>query len=158
MLICGQEIQIHRIERDEELIEGLIKLEREFWHYVETDTQPPADGTESADRALRSLYPRDHGSVIDFRDNRAMSAVFADLQAVRDDIASREQVEAQLKQTIQQMMGSASRALFETGSVSWKRSKDGSKLDTDKLAADHPDLVKSYLSPKAGSRRFLIVP
>ncbi|MCO4856051.1 YqaJ viral recombinase family protein [Herbaspirillum sp. WGmk3] len=158
VLICGQEIRIHRIERDEELIDGLIKLEREFWNYVETDTQPPADGSESADRALRSLYPHDYGDVADFRDNRPMSAVFADLQAIREEIATRDKVEQQLKQTIQQMMGSSSRALFETGSVSWKRSKDGAQLDTDRLQADHPDLVKSYLSPKAGSRRFLIQP
>jgi predicted phage-related endonuclease len=80
------------------------------------------------------------------------------LQAIREEIATRDKLEQQLKQTIQQMMGSSSRALFETGSVSWKRSKDGIQLDTDRLEADHPDLVKSYLSPKAGSRRFLIHP
>jgi len=158
VLICGQEIQIHRIDRDDGLIEGLIRLEREFWHYVERDIQPPPDGSESADRALRSLYAYDYGDVADFRDNRAMSAVFADLQAIREEIAIRDKIEQQLKQTIQQMMGSSSRALFETGSVSWKRSKDSIQLDTSRLEADHPNLVKSYLSPKAGSRRFLVFP
>jgi putative phage-type endonuclease len=158
VLICGQEIQIHRIERDHELIDGLIKLEREFWNYVEKDIQPPADGSESADRALRVLYPRDYGDVVDFRDNRAMSAVFADLQSIRDEISTRDKMEQQLKHTIQQMMGSSSRALFETGSVSWKRSKDGTQIDTDRLEADHPNLLKFYRSPKAGSRRFLIHP
>ncbi|MCB1659783.1 MAG: YqaJ viral recombinase family protein, partial [Pseudomonadales bacterium] len=48
VLICGQEIKIHRIERDEALITKLIELERRFWHYVLTDTPPPADGSESA--------------------------------------------------------------------------------------------------------------
>jgi len=158
VLICGQEIQIHRIDRDDGLIEALIRLEREFWHYVERDIQPPPDGSESADRALRSLYAHDYGDVADFRDNRAMSAVFADLQAIREEIATRDKIEQQLKQTIQQMMGSSSRALFETGSVSWKRSKDSIQLDVSRLEADHPYLVKSYLSPKAGSRRFLVFP
>lgn len=115
VLICRQEIQIHRIEQDTELIDGLIKLEREFWHYVETDTQPPADGSDSADCALRSLYPRDYADVTDFRDNRAMSAAFSDLLAIQEEISTREQVEQQLKQTILQMMGSSIRALFETG-------------------------------------------
>ncbi|ONN65858.1 YqaJ viral recombinase family protein [Herbaspirillum sp. VT-16-41] len=156
VLICGQEIQIHRVERDTELIDGLIKLEREFWHYVETDTQPPADGSDSADRALRSLYPHDYGDVADFRDNRAMSAAFSDLQAIREDISTREQVERQLKQSIQQMMGSSSRALFETGTASWKRSKDSAQLNVERLKAEHPALFDSYLSPKSGSRRFLI--
>jgi hypothetical protein len=39
----------------------LIELERQFWHYVELDTPPPADGSESAERGLRCLYPEDHG-------------------------------------------------------------------------------------------------
>lgn len=156
VLICGQEIQIHRIERDAQLIEGLISLEREFWQYVVTDTQPPADGSESADRALRAIYAQDSGGVVDFRENRAMSAAFADLQALREEIAQRDNVQQQLKQTIQQMMGSSSRALFETGSATWKRSKDSQHIDIDRLASDHPELVSLYRGPKPGSRRFLI--
>ena len=158
VLISGQEIQIHRIERDAELIEGLIRLEREFWQYVLTDTQPPADGSESADRALRAIYANDHGGIVDFRENRAMSAAFADLQALREEIAQRDKAQQQLKQTIQQMMGSASRALFETGSTSWKRSKDSQHIDIEKLAKEHPELVNLYRGPKQGSRRFLIYP
>jgi predicted phage-related endonuclease len=57
VLVCGQEIRIHRIERDDELIARLIELERRFWHYVETDTPPPADGSESSGKALKYLYP-----------------------------------------------------------------------------------------------------
>ena len=39
-LICGQEFQVHRIVRDNVMIERLIALGRQFCHYVETDTQP----------------------------------------------------------------------------------------------------------------------
>lgn len=61
VLICGQELRIHRIERDETMIAQLIALERRFWHHVETDTAPPTDGSQSADVALRALWPRDTG-------------------------------------------------------------------------------------------------
>ena len=64
VLIGGQHLEIHRIERDEVLIRNLIQLERQFWHYVETDTPPPADGSESADLALRCLYPQDAGNTV----------------------------------------------------------------------------------------------
>src|SRR5450830_664823 len=40
VLICGQDLQIHRIERDEGMIVRLIALERQFWRFVETDTAP----------------------------------------------------------------------------------------------------------------------
>jgi hypothetical protein len=85
-----------------------------------------------------------------------MARAFSDLLAVRQVLASRLASEAQLKQQIQQRMGDASRALFETGQVSWKRSKDSKAVDVDKLLADHPALKESYATTRPGSRRFLI--
>jgi putative phage-type endonuclease len=41
-LIGGQELQIHRVERDEVEIARLIEAEREFWRCVELDQAPPA--------------------------------------------------------------------------------------------------------------------
>lgn len=156
VLVCGQEIRIHRIDRDDALIARLIELERQFWHYVETDTPPPADGSDSADIALRCLYPHDSNNTLDLTHDRNMSSAFADLVTVRDEIANREKVEAELKQRIQQCMGDASRAKFETGTVSFKRSKDGMGLDVTKLLQDQPDLVARYPLTKPGSRRFLV--
>lgn len=156
VLICGQEIRVHRIERDDVLITRLIELERRFWRYVESDTPPPADGSDSADAALRCLYPHDAGSTLDFSQDRDMSATFADLIAIRDGIALREKIEAELKQKIEQRMGDASRAIFETGAVSWKRSKDSNGVDMVKLLQDHPELQQRYAIAKPGSRRFLV--
>lgn len=156
VLLGGQELQIFRIERDEELIAQLISLEREFWSYVERDQQPPADGSDSADRALRALYPRDSGFTLNLKQDMVMGAVFSDLLAVRDVLATNTALEAQLKQAIQQRMGDASRALFDGGEVSFKRSKDGSTLDTARLAKEQPEIVRAYMVPKPGSRRFLV--
>ncbi|MGF6763364.1 putative phage-type endonuclease [Paraburkholderia sp. GAS33] len=155
VLLCGQKLDVHRIERDNALIARLIELEAAFWRYVETDTPPPADGSESADRALRCLYPG-VGGTVDFTDDRRLSSAFADLVAVRAEIETRQTLEAQLKQTIQQSMGEADRAQFETGSVSFKRSKDGSGVDLKRLLADHPEFATQYAVTKPGSRRFLV--
>ncbi|KVC42474.1 endonuclease [Burkholderia pseudomultivorans] len=155
VLLCGQKLEIHRIERDDELIARLIPLEAQFWQYVTSDTPPPADGSESADRALRCLYPGD-ARTVDFTDDRRLSAVFADLVAVRAAIDKQEAQEALLKQTIQQAMGDASRAIFETGEVSFKRSRDSSAVDVKRLVADHPAFAQQYAITKPGSRRFLV--
>ncbi|MCA7988857.1 YqaJ viral recombinase family nuclease [Burkholderia vietnamiensis] len=155
VLLCGQALEVHRIERDDALIGRLIDLEARFWRFVETDTPPPADGSESADRALRHLYPG-NGETIDFSGDRMLSSVFADLVAVRTEIETRQALEAQFKQTIQQAMGDATRAVFETGSVSFKRSKDSSSVDLGRLLADHPSLEQQYATSKPGSRRFLV--
>ncbi|KDR32794.1 YqaJ viral recombinase family protein [Caballeronia zhejiangensis] len=155
VLLCGQKLDVHRIERDDALIARLIELEAAFWRYVEADTPPPADGSESADRSLRCLYPGTGGTV-DFTDDRRLSSAFADLVAVRAEIESRQSLEAQLKQIIQQSMGEADRAHFETGSVSFKRSRDGSGVDLKRLLADHPEVATRYAITKPGSRRFLV--
>ncbi|WAL81847.1 YqaJ viral recombinase family protein [Pandoraea sp. XJJ-1] len=156
VLLCGQKLDVHRIERDDELIARLIELEARFWQYVESDMPPPADGSESADRALRCLFPKDAGNTVDFSDDRNLSATFSDLVTVRAEIESREQLESKLKQCLQQAMGDASRALFETGEVTFKRSKDGSSVDLKRLLADHPELQQQYAITKPGSRRFLV--
>ncbi|KWE70427.1 endonuclease [Burkholderia ubonensis] len=155
VLLCGQALEVHRIDRDDAPIGRLIELESRFWRFVETNTPPPADGSESADRALRHLYPG-NGETIDFSDDPRLSSEFVDLVAVRAEIETRQQLEAQLKQTIQAAMGDATRAIFETGSVSFKRSKDSSSIDLARLLADHPELEQQYALSKPGSRRFLV--
>jgi putative phage-type endonuclease len=156
VLICGQELQVHRIERDEAMIRQLMLLERQFWSYVERDEEPPADGSDSADVALRALYPRDSGQTLDLSEDQGMSGTFAELLTTRRYLASHTKREAELKQCIQQRMGEATRAIFESGDVSWKRSKDGSGLDVETLLKDQPDLLQRYCLSKPGSRRFLI--
>jgi putative phage-type endonuclease len=127
VLICGQDLRIHRIERDDDLIAHLIELERRFWQYVVSDTPPPADGSESAGTALQALYPYDRGEILDLSQDQELSSAFTSLVAVRAELETRKATEVLLKQQIQQRMGEASRALFASGSVSWRRSKAGSR-------------------------------
>lgn len=156
VLLAGQQLEVYRIERDELLIKHLIELERQFWHYVETDTPPPADGSDSAERALRLLYPDDDGEELDFTQDPALSETFFSLKQVRRTQAELNQRESELKQTLQQAIGSASKAVFADGSISWKKSKVSVGIDTTALLADNPELKSLYQISKPGSRRFLI--
>ena len=156
VLLGGQSLEIHRLVRDETVIARLMQLQAVFWQYVESDTPPPADGSESADLALRCLYPKDSGLSVDFTKDRRLSAMYTDLIHVREQLAKSAEVESHLKQSIQQAMGTATRALFETGSVTWKQSRDSSVLDVKALTRDHPALVQRYTDAKPGSRRFLM--
>lgn len=155
VLLCGQKLEVHLVKRDDELISRLIALEAKFWEYVTSDTPPPADGSESAGRALRILYPG-NASTVDFSDDRNLSATFADLVNLRADIKAKQDSAETLKQTLQQAMGDASEARFETGRVSFKRSQDSTTINTDLLLLNHPELVVEYAITKPGTRRFLI--
>jgi putative phage-type endonuclease len=155
VLLCGQELQIHRIPRDDEIIARLTVLETRFWEYVETDTPPPADGSESAARALRQLYPG-NSTTLDFSQDEALSQVFTSLAALKTEMEIKGKHAEEHKQVLQQAMGDASRAIFAGGEVSFKRSKDGTSLDTKRLAADHPELTAKYIVTRPGSRRFVL--
>ena len=156
VLICGQELQIHRIGRDEAMISQLIALEEQFWALVKSDTAPPADASDSAATALRCLYPQDSGVDIDLSEDEAACSQFAQLLQVRERLTACEEQEALLKHQIQQQMGDASFARFANGSVSWKRSKDSKAFNAAQLQQEHPELAQAYMSTKPGSRRFLL--
>lgn len=155
VLLCGQKMEVHRIDRDDEVISRLVVLEARFWNYVETDTPPPADGSESAARTLRQLYAG-NSTTLDFSQDATLCQAFTSLAALRAELDEQEAQAERLRQTIQQAMGDASRALFAEGEVTFKRSKDGISLDAKKLAADHPELVARYSVTRSGSRRFVL--
>ena len=156
VLLGGQHLEIHRIERDESMIARLVDLERLFWDYVVSDTPPPADGTDSAEAALRCLYPEDNGQILDFSQHMELATTYLELKSVRQSIAQQETLEAQLKQILQQAMGTATRAEFTEGYISWKKSKDSTVLDVEQMLKDKPHLQSRYPMIKTGSRRFLI--
>lgn len=156
VLLGGQQLEVYRIERDEVLIQHLIELERQFWHYVETDTPPPADGSDSADIALRLLYPEDTGVVLDLSQDQSLNEAYTELKQVRQSLSDLNTRESVLKQRLQESMGSASKAVFADGSITWKKAKDGTAVDMEALFKAHPDLKTQYQISKPGSRRFLI--
>lgn len=155
VLLCGQKLEIHRIERDDEIIARLMVLESHFWTHVESDTPPAADGSESAARALRHLY-QGNDTALDFTGNAVLGHTFDSLAALDQEIAAKERDAEHLKQAIQQAMGDASKAVFSNGVVTFKRAKDGTRIDTKALAADHPDIAARYTVTTSGSRRFLL--
>jgi len=157
VLLCGQQLEVHRIERDDELIGRLTLLETRFWEHVETDTPPPADGSESSAKALRQLY-RDQGTVLDFTGNTDLDGAFNTLVSLREELDAKGQEAERLKQIIQQAMGEASKACFSRGEVTYKGAKDGTNWDVKRLALDHPDLAAQYLVTRPGARRFVVTP
>ena len=157
VLIGGQELRIFRIERDEALIARLIEMEHAFWQMVESKTPPAGDGSDSAEKALRSLYPNSAGDDVDMSDDPELNATFEALLAAREQLEVAQKNEARLRQAIQIHMGEAGKATFACGgSVTWRRSKDGQVFNTAQFNKDHPDLAKAYLSTRAGTRRFCV--
>ncbi|CAA0097951.1 Uncharacterised protein [BD1-7 clade bacterium] len=158
VLICGQELQIHRIQRDDAEITDLIEKERAFWRCVETNTPPQTDATDSCDRALKQLYPKDIHTSIDCSNNSDLNTTFDELVAIGNQLKRLKTSEAKLKHELQAAMKDAQKARFSHGLATWKASADKLQLDTETLLNDQPSLMKRYSLTKHGSRRFNIYP
>jgi putative phage-type endonuclease len=156
VLICGQELRVHRITRDDTMIAQLIELEQDFWRMVTGKTVPPADGSDSAARALQRLYPHDCGESLVFANDPYLEQVFQELLEARSQVEREEKRASELKQAIQQRMGDAAKAVFSAGSVTWKRTRDSARFDTERFAQEHSELFRLYSVPKSGGRRFVI--
>lgn len=137
VLLCGQKLELHRVERDEDLIGRLIVLEARFWEHVTQDVPPSADGSESAAKALRDLYPGTD-TTIDLTEDRKLCGDFQSLVGLRDEIAEKDKQAECLRQRLQEAMGDASRALFLGGEITFRRSKDSTSVDAKRLAQEHP--------------------
>ncbi|MDR9498890.1 MAG: YqaJ viral recombinase family protein [Hydrogenovibrio sp.] len=158
VLIGGQKLEIHRIHRDEVLIERLIELEQRFWQHVQDDTPPPLDASDSCDQALRVLYPEDNDKTVDLNDDAFANVTFTELLEIRRQLSFLKEQESLLKHRLQERMGEHSHARLIQGAVSWKQTKAVNRLDTQRLKVEQPELYERYLKQSPGPRRFQIHP
>ena len=158
VLLCGHEAKVFKVERDEKLIASIIEHERLFWQYVQTDTPPSPDHSESAARALKLLYPTPKpSSKVDLRDDDGANKLFEQLLSYRDYMQELEQRHDQVKHQLQSLIQDKEVAVFEKGAISWKRSKDSIGLDSKAVITAHPELLAKFSKTKQGSRRFVIL-
>lgn len=158
VLLCGHEAKIYKVERDEYLIASITEQERLFWQYVETDTPPTPDHSESAARALKQLYPTAKpSSKVDLRGDDGANRLFEQLLSYRVSMEDIEQRHDQVKHQLQTLIADNEIAVFDKGAISWKRSKDSVGLDSKAVIKAHPELLKQFSKTKHGSRRFVIL-
>ncbi len=158
VLLCGHEAKIYKVERDERLIESIMEHERLFWQYVQTDTPPTPDHSESAARALKQLYPKpEPNSKIDFKNDGGANKLFEQLLSYRDYMQELEQRHDQVKHQLQSLIKDHEVAIFDKGAISWKRSKDSVSLDTKAVIKAHPELLTQFSKTRQGSRRFVVL-
>jgi len=156
VLLGGQQWQIHRIDRDESSIAQLIEGERQFWHYMDTDRPPPADGSFSAGKALARLYPQDSGARRDFRQQAGLLAIYLELKVLRQALQAKQARAAELQQRLQQALGDATYGDFPHGSIRWQWAQDRTVLDVERLLQDQPELLDRYTKHLPGERQFFI--
>jgi putative phage-type endonuclease len=156
VLIGGQRLVTHRVERDDDLIGTLIDQETAFWRLV-TDREPPEpDGSKATTDLLGRLYDVDPDAVT-VVDRSEVEPTLAALRFARErqDMAEADRREAENR--IKVLMGGA--ALLADGDgqpiARWPEVRS-QRLDVERLRTDHPALATEYATTTT-SRRFTVV-
>jgi len=160
------DFRIYRLKRDMELEASIIDKAREFWdRYVVGNEEPPVDGSDSCSEWIGKKYPTSDKELRDATDEE--TAVIAQLGEARINTRYAEAVEKELENKVKDMIGDAEGVWSVAGRVTWKKAKDSTKIDWEKLSQEilaelpakkREEIVARFTLLKEGSRRFNFQP
>ena len=152
VLIYGKEFKYYRIERDEQVIADLIRIEKEFWReHVMKRVMPDPDGSKTADAAIAERFKISRDITI------PLSGFDARLKRREELLFVMGHMEAEKRQIDQELklyLGEAEMAENEHYRVSWKN-VSRSSLDERRLKEEQPEVYEKYRRVTT-SRRFTV--
>lgn len=153
-LVGNEKVVIHKIERDEDVIESLVAAEKHYWEsYITTGEMPPPDGSEASDAAIKQLWPEaSEGIEVELGDE------VGELLSRRDELNKLgNEIDDELREIdnkIQFAMKDAEVASVKGRKITWKN-RTQSRLDTKALKAEAPEIYEKYNKPSS-FRVFLV--
>jgi putative phage-type endonuclease len=137
-LIGADDLRIHEVVRDDEIITGIRKMELEFWERVQTKNPPEI--TDPKD--VKWLYAKDAGTVAEADD--AIALVF---QELKDKKALAKKVELDieaLETAVKLRMGEAATLLYRDSPLATWKTQLTTRVDIKALEAVHPEIVAPF--------------
>lgn len=153
VVIYGREFKYVKIERDEEVIQNLIQIEKMFWtHHVNPKILPEPDGSDAAEHFINRYFR-------DSRENVSVPLLGFDeklrrRQEISELMGRLETEKKKIEQEVKAYMQDAEMAENEHFFVSWKNSVSN-RLDSARLKAELPDIYRQFCK-QSQNRRFLV--
>lgn len=152
VLIYGRDFKYYRIERDEEIIQDLIRMEKDFWNeHVLKRVIPDPDGSKVADAALAERFKKAESVAIPLTGFDEKLKRRQELLSLLDKMETEKR---QIDQELKIYLGDAEVAENTSYRVSWKP-VTRSSLDEKRLKAEEPEIYDKYLRVTS-SRRFTV--
>ena len=141
-LIGNEELVIHKIERDEKIIEEIMKLEEMFWNNcVLGDNFPMPDGSNDYSKVLDSLYK-------DSKDEELILFEAENILNRYDEVISIykefEKEKKAIEQYLKLQMKNYEIAYVGDRKITWKK-QERNTIDISKLKKEHPEIVAGYM-------------
>ena len=153
VMVYGREFKYMKIERDEEIIQQLIRIEENFWkHNVMERVMPEPDGSEAAEKFIDRHFAESREEL------SIPLAGFDEKLHRREEITGiinqLDTEKKKIEQEIKTYMNEAEYAENENFLVSWKNSTTN-RIDTKRLKAEMPEIYARFLNT-VKSRRFIV--
>ncbi len=156
VLIGGNHYIECRIEKDEEIINQLIKDESEFWQRVINKKPPLVDGSAASDKYIKSKYPSHiEGETI----NLDQDLYYEPLIKRRDMIIERDKLNLNIKEVenlIKDEMKEAEIAECNDVYIVWKKDSDSEMIDLKRLREEAPEVFEQFKKIRKGARKFKV--
>lgn len=155
VLIGNEKIELIKVERDEEIISGLIGIEVDFWeNHVVTQIPPNVDMISGRDlNTLKNLYPVSEERAVEITDDTVI-ATAKQLVEVKARIKELEDSADQYQAILEYELASADTGKAGNVSFSWK-SQSRTAVSTKALKEKYPEIYDE-LSETTSSRVFRI--
>jgi predicted phage-related endonuclease len=151
--LCGTDFKPYRVELNDDLSAALLEIAERFWKdHVLAECPPMADGTPGSGDALRALFPRSIGTML--QAGPEAETLVQRYFAARERREQAELEEERAKQGLQGLIGDADGLVGRGFRVTWKTAAAGPiawKAIAESLNPS-PELVAAHRGPP--SRRF----
>ena len=159
VLIGGQKLRSYVVERDDEMIEDLLAIERRFLANARLGIAPEMDGSEAATNYLRNLSPRDNGAKWELPEPvEELATAFLSAKAQAEAIAEQTAI---LGNKLRLAMGDNASGIGKLVKVSYKTGKDREVIDWKGALAGLAPLsaatdLKPWTYPTPGTRPLIV--
>lgn len=154
ILIGGNTYKEFYVERNNELIDALISIEKDFWfNHVLKGVPPLPDGSDSAEEILGMIYPA--SSALPMEEVLELESSTIDLinefDEIKDQIKELEKRKKEISQLIQVQVGDYQSAVCQDRKITYKASRS---FNEEELKKSEPEIYKNYSKSVLDKNRF----
>ena len=154
-LIGNSDFIWHKIERDQETIDYLMQIEKDFWEEnILKDIVPLPDGTDAYSEYLKEKYKKSNGKEIELHLLKDGPQKLLRYDEIVSDIKTLESEKKLIEQEIQLHMEEFEVAKIGNRKITWKNSNRTS-IDSKKLKSEMPEIAEQFMKTST-SRIFRI--
>ncbi len=141
-LIGNEDLVIHKLEKDEEMIDEIMKLEEMFWNNcILGDDFPMPDGSSDYSKTLDILYKNSKQEELILFEAESILERYDEVVKIYKDF---EKEKKAIEQYLKLQMKNYEIAYVGDRKITWKK-QERNTIDTTRLKKEHPEIVAGYM-------------